>query len=498
MSHEMFEDPNQLWDEFNDPETPLLEKASILHRLARNASLHKKYKEERTLLESSIEILTSLPASEEVTSMLILHKRILASTLCYNFEENDKAVEILDSIEPLLNTELMTADSLRTAQEYYTDRGFLMGSARRYEDAVLAFQEAQKLAHNLGDDLRLPWILEFLALSYLEAGMFENVEETAKQSRELYLNSDRTSDVLDVDRIIARVWLATGKAIQARKLLLEVRDGERALRGTSALRTKLYLGLAEFACGDLQKSEKLLLKTRRLNYGSNSGNYEIAFEAGLKLIEIYESTNRKNLAAQIRAEDQAINSRVKGYDDTEDKAREAEEMFNQGEIDLALQLNSEVIQKHSDSGDIQGRLKAIYNRMRYLSAKDRYEEVVEIWNNLNEQSVDVQDEIALQTKNLATHALHKSGFIKEALKLFKRGSSDHRIESSAQERAYAYENRARIELDKNHKGAATRYFNDAINTYLKAGNTARALKVSEIVLEINKTKTKEDPLEKGF
>jgi len=499
MSHDhMFEDPNELWETFNNPETSMLEKAFILFRLARSASMRKNFKEEKLLLESSIDILEALPVSDEVTASIVYHKRMLASTLCYNFEYNDQAVAVLDSAEKLLRPELMTEDKLREAQEYYTDRGFIMGSSRMYEGAVLAFQQAEKFASDLSDEIRLPWIQEFLALSYLEAGMLEEAEATANRARAYYLESDRTVDVVDVDAIIGRIWLKAGKAIQARNLLIEVRNAERALRGTSSVRNKMHLGFAELACGEVAKAEKLLLKVRRLNYNSKSGNYEFAFEAGAKLVEIYEASNRKHLADQIRAEDQAVNSRVKGYDDTNDKTNEAEEHYNAGEIDLALIVNSEDIQKRSDLGDIKGRQKAICNRMKYLSAKDDYESVVVLWNQLSEESIDVQEEFALPIKNFAMHALHKTGRVKEALKLFKKLDSDSRLEYSAQERAYAYENRARIELDKNHKGAATRYFNDAINTHLKAGNTARALKVSEIVLEITKTKPKEDPREKGF
>ena len=316
-------------------------------------------------------------------------------------------------------------------------------------------------------------------MCFIEIEDFDAVHTSATQARQIYLRHDKPVDVADVDVLLGRVLLAKKQTKLAIKLLKEARDAQRALRGSSSLRAKLYLGLAYVDDGQVEKAEKWLSKAIDAGKNSYSGDYEIFYEASMALADLYDALLRVPEARSTRNEAQAVINRLSASDNNAFSAYDIDYLLQNGDADTAKALAETNLLQAAETGDINEYWQAQYLTVRASAQKRDFEAVVAKFDSLNKASLDARDEIVIEFKNLCSYALFKLGRLDEAFEVNAQVLADSRLEPKLQEAAYAKENLAKFLKSIKQTTKANKSLKEAVQLNLQVGNMPRAFELLE-------------------
>jgi tetratricopeptide (TPR) repeat protein len=466
----------EFWDEYNDPKTPWRRKIKILFTMAYRAHAKFEHKNEHDYLESALAIAKEHKLFPEVIELGITLTRVLLNT-------SDKPLEALDmanQTEALLPEFTVETEELEHKAELAQIKGKTLMALERYDEALHQWRMYTDISETLGKDAGVAYGYEFLALTLVELHELDQAKEYAGLAREIYLANSRPIDVCDVDRILARIMIEKGFPKSAVRALKGIRRAERLINNRSNTDTKLWLGVALANSEQYEQAEKLFRKIIQDSFRT----WKTEFKKGLlaakylsfMLGEIGRTEERDELWESIRE----VESRLPNYSFKEDQERRQEisELLSNGYVDAALIAAGEFTVEKSDQGSIQGRWLGIYETLRCHREQNDAEAIVTVWDSVSHASLEYQDEIVIQLKNIVSHALFMCGRIEEALVLNTEVLNDYRAKQDLQEMAYAHENKGSILQAQ--KKPAKKWFDLAIEENMEAGNIDRALKLSKI------------------
>ena len=390
-------------------------------------------------------------------------------------EALDLAIETEATLQPIA----LEFEELNLRGGILLNKANTLRLLKRYAEAIHVYDQYIDVQEMQGNETYSAWAHEHKAMCFIEIEDFDAVHTSATQARQIYLRHDKPVDVADVDVLLGRVLLAKKQTKLAIKLLKEARDAQRALRGSSSLRAKLYLGLAYVDDGQVEKAEKWLSKAIDAGKNSYSGDYEIFYEASMALADLYDALLRVPEARSTRNEAQAVIDRLSASDNNAFSADDIDYLLQNGDADTAKALAETNILQAAETGDINEYWQAQYLTVRASAQKRDFEAVVAKFDSLNKASLDARDEIVIEFKNLCSYALFKLGRLDEAFEVNAQVLADSRLEPKLQEAAYAKENLAKFLKSIKQTTKANKSLKEAVQLNLQVGNMPRAFELLE-------------------
>ena len=485
MTPEWHADEGELLSEFNDPNTPWDRRAHILLTLAYKANSRGEIGDELTYLQSGLDI-----ALEHKLILWQIHFRITLARVMLNTQGNPKvALEYALEAEAMLPDFTLDKDQLEKKAALANVMGKILVAFDRYPEAVFQYKMQAELNELLHLDRGVATGYEKAAECLIEIGELDQAEELLEKARALYLEYAMPGDICDVDRLQARIMLSRGMGKPARDLLLSVRNAERALNDGSRTETKLWLGIAFIETEEFERAERYLQRVRKGAYKPWQREFRIAKLASEALAKLLNQLGIDSEARSILAQAMAVDSRLPKIGEDNKPFIEIENLLESNQPAAALIVAGELIMKKCEEGDIAGRWKANFAAIQCYRQSEDFLAIATLWDTLTHASLEFQDEIVIQLKNIVSHALYKVGRYDEAIEINDRLLADYRLGQSIQEKAYAYENRFRFLKAQKKSVEAKKWIDSAIEKNMEAGNIDRALMLSKTF----RTKGKDKP-----
>lgn len=475
MTPDWHADEDELLSEFNDPNTPWGRKVHILFTLAYKANQKGELGQELTYLESALEIAKTHTLISEQVQLRTTLARVMLNT-----QGNPKlALEYAVEAEGMLPDFTIDPVELEQKSAVTQIKGKILMAFDRYSEAVFVYKTHVEINLLLQNDRLTAIGYEKLAICYVELAEYDEAMICIEKARDLYLEYAMPADVCDVDRIEARIMLAKNQPKAARDMLISVRDAERVLNDGSRSETKLWLGIAFIGTQEFERAERYLQRVRKGAYKPWQREFKIAFLASEALAKLLTQLGRDAEAKSIMAQARAVDSRLPKANPDNRPFKEVDILLEHNQFDAALIAAGELEIQKCEEGDIAGRWLANFAKVRCYRAKEDSMAIVSLWDSLTHASLEFQDEIVVQMKNMVSHALYKVGRFDEALEINDQLLADYRLSQSIQEKAYAHENRFRFLKAQKKSLAAKKWMDSAIEKNLEAGNIDRALKLSK-------------------
>ena len=469
MNPDYHADPDDLWHEYNNKMTTFERRMQILFTFAWIANQVGEQPKELFYIENAIEMGKQHKIKDGMISLVCHQARILTE-----MNRLEELLDILVDFEKTLPVVALDHAELDGLGAILMHKANTLRSLKRHAEAVRAYREYTEVQERLGNDTFVAWSIEFTAMSLIELEDYDQAEIEAHKAREIYLRHDRPKDVADLDALLGRVMLSRNQPKLAIKLLKEARDAQRGMRGSSATRTKLFLGLAYAADGNLEKAEKYLGKAANAGRSNYGPDYDIYFEASMALADVLDKLQRGDEATAKRNQATAVVSRLSGADQSPFSSADIDYLLNHGDADTAQAMVDTNVMQAAEAGDIDEYFKAQYLKLRTCSLKRDFEGAVALYESLSKPSLDARDDIVIEFKNLVTYALLKVGRVDDAFKLIEEIFADSRLAGKIQEAAYAKENLAKCHKAVKKTAKANKCFKEAAQLNLQAGNQKRA------------------------
>ena len=478
MNPDFHADIDELWHEYNNKMTSFERRVQILFTLAYNANQANDPAKELFYIDNAIDMSKHHNITDGMVSLVCHKARILTEA-----DRLDEVLELLTDYEATLPPVALDHSELDTLGAILMYRANTLRALKRHAEALRAYRDYTEVQERLGNDTYAAWSIEFSAMSLIELEDFDQAEIEAHKAREIYLRHDRPKDVADLDALLGRVMLARKQPKLAIKLLKEARDAQRAMRGSSTTRTKLYLGLAYAADGNLEQAEKYLNKAANAGRSNYGPDYDIYFEASMALADVLDKLQRGDEATAKRNQATAVVSRLKGAQPNQFSSQDIDYLLKKGDTETAEAMVDNNVLQAAEAGDINEYFKSQYLKLRTFSLKHDFEGAVALYESLSKPSLDSRDDIVIEFKNLVTYALFRVGRVENAMELNAEIFADSRLEGKIQEAAYAKENLAKCYRAINKIARSNKCLKEAAQLNLQAGNHARAVELIERIGE---------------
>ncbi len=473
---------DDFWKEFKDPKTSAARKVRVLYSLAYRANLARDLEVEAALLANGLDLAREHGLKDEENTILVCLSRKALNT----DNEAEEAIRLTTEVIEKNPDFVPDEDFMSTIAEAYMNRGRALKRLDRDAEAIASFRVCLNYAEFFEDTPTIANSQRYLAKCHLALGELEAARKAINIARKLYQDNSQMFDVADCDFVISRILIEDGQYVQAVQLLRQVRLLERKFWGRSKPETKLYIGVAYFHMNQHEQAEPMLRRVYDEMLRPWEAKYKLGIEAGNYLVRTLEALGRTDEATEIALTVQAFASRLPDSKQDDSKKVEAiDELLETGAVDIALTAAGEFLEEKNNLGDVSGRWIGLYQQLKCHWAKNDFEAIAVLWDQSSQDGLNFQDEIVIPFKNMVTHALQKVGRKEDALNLNDQVLSDFRLESSAQEKVYAHENRARILKLMKHK-EANKFRKLAEREYLELGDSQRALNLLDFWESQNK------------
>lgn len=479
MSNNFFGPGNEddLWAEFGGEKTSWERKVEILVNLAASYGQKQDWSKEVEFLE----IAADMAADHDLKLESYRINNIISARLLRIYGDADEAIRRADMV---LNAEpnfVPDEDIIHHVNKALGRKGAALIMLKRYAEAVPLFKALDGYAEMLNDGPEIAHANVALMRCYIELDELENARKVGEKAKSLYQDNSRLGEMLEVDRLFAKIALLVGNYVRAKIDLKEIRLLERRMNQASDVETKLLLGRAYLGLEKYDAAERVLKRAYTSCINGWNMDFDNGLEAGFYLIQALEAQDKHAEAAGVSVERKALSKRAPGVKlrDIEAQDEEAADLLNAGKPELAVVASKNLIALASEKGDIKARWNGFHKMLCGLWRQDDFDGIVSIWDSVSHESLNYQDDVVITIKNMVTHALQKVGRTNEALALCKEVLSDIRAGENPMELLYAKENAARINKELENYREARKLKDEVVKEYLALGCPDRALGLIE-------------------
>lgn len=463
---------DELWDEFNQKETPVARKAEILFNLGHRELWNFNTKDPFKYWMPGLE----MARENQLVREWVEFTEAITREYITNQHEYEKALEMANEGLGLIPDLSFDHDD-RVSQAHLTwGKAVAYDNLENYSEALVLFGIASRMYADVGNDLLSNVLASAVAFSHIELDEHDAAEQMLPPIREFFIEKEDLARVAYCDLISAIILMHKGKYQEALELALEAKSVEKQVSKLDA-GTLRWVAKAYFYTQDYDEAVDHYRQSIKMATKKPDRDYKDVVKANLGLAEVYDAQGMSKEAAIARFDAKAMDKRLKKPKlvNSAKAIKEVQHLRANGEFELAIQRTTELVQESSEAGDINLRLRAECEQVITLFQKEDYEGVVNTWDELPQATLELHDELVLRIKNMVCHSQFKLGRIAEAANLNEQVLTDYRLELNKQEQAYAFENKAEIESDPNEKKKHLLY---AIETNLDAQNPDRALKIT--------------------
>ena len=477
MSHNFGDNSEDLWNEFGNPKTPWDRKVEILVNLAQLEAHQGHWTQEIKYLQNAVD----LAIAHDLIELRDKYLNVLSVRAMNGAGNYPLAVETAEQLigyYPGLLTEIRLMEEVGTA---YTNKARALVELRRFADAHYAYRVALEFAELLKDLPETAASNLGIMRCLIELGEPETAKQFGLVAKNLYQDHRQLFFVCEVDRLFARIHILEGNYVKAKNLLKEVRVLEQYQWHMSHPETKLYLGMAYHYLGQLDRAQSLLEKVIDQNIKPWQTEFNWALLAADFLIETLNSQEKFQEAERIALTKKALAKRLPGAEVSDDEQiqEEIDGLSKVGKHDLAEIASRDWLHKINNEGDISKRWIAISKTIGALWNQKKFNEVVELWDQISHDALNYQDEVVIRIKNFVTHALQKVGRLEEALKINQEVLQDRRTALDSVQHVYAKENAARVLKDMKKTREANSFKEEAMRDYIQMGFNQRAISLMD-------------------
>jgi len=465
-------DDDDLWNEFNDPATPIARKAAILYELGEKELWKFNTRNPLQYWLPGLDI----ARENQLISQWVAFAEVITREYIKVETDYEKALEMAEEGLGLI-PEFSLDTRERISQAHLTwGKAVSHDNLGQAEKALTYFTIAAQMYSDVGNEFISNMIASSAAHAHIELDEHAEAEQMLVAIREFFLEKEDLGRVAYCDMLTVMIMIHKGQYQEALALALEVKSVEKQINKLDP-GTLRWVAKAYFYVQDYDKAIDHYRQAIKLAAKKHDRDLSELVKANLGLADVFDAQGNKDEAAVARFDAEAINSRLKKpkQEDSSKLLLKVQKHRSNGEYELALQITAEIIQSSSEAGNISLHLRGECERLFTLFAKNDYEEVLKTWEHMPRAALELNDELVIKIKNMVCHCLAKLGRSQEAADLSKQVFSDIRFEQDKQEQAYAFENRVEIESDPNEKSKSISY---AIERNLEAQNPDRALKIT--------------------
>ena len=465
-------DDDDLWNEFNDPETPMARKAAILYELGHKEMWNFTSRDPLKYWLPGLEI----AREHQLIRQWIEFAEVITREYIKGKIDYQKALEMADEGLGLIPEFSLDVED-RNSQAHLTwGKAVAYDNLEQFEKALTHFTIAFQMYSDVGNEFLSNIIKSAAINAHIELDEYADAEQMLVDNREFFLDKEDLGRVAYCDLLTVMILLHKGQYQEALALALEVKSVEKQINKLDP-DTLRWVAKAYFYVQEYDKAIDHYRQAIKLASKKHERDLSELIKANLGLAEVFDAQGNKDEAAVARFDAEAVKSRVKKpkLNDSSKLLQKVQKHRSEGEYELALQITAEIIQYSSEVGNISLHLRGKCERLVTLFEQDDYEGVVNTWEHIPRAALELSDELVIKIKNMVCHCLAKLGRAQEAADLSDQVFSDIRLEQDKQEQAYAFENRVEIESDPNEKSKHISY---AIERNLEAQNPGRALKIT--------------------
>lgn len=465
-------DDDDLWNEFNDSETPMARKATILCELGQKEMWNFTSRDPLKYWLPGLEI----AREQQLIRQWVEFAEVITREYIKGKTDYEKALEMAEEGLGLIPEFSLDVDD-RNSQAHLTwGKAVAYDNLEQSEKALTYFTIAYQMYSDVGNDFLSNIIKSAAIHTHIELDEYAEAEQMLIANREFFLDKEDLGRVAYCDMLTVMILIHKEQFQEALALALEVKSVEKQINKLDP-GTLRWVAKAYFYVQDFDKAIDHYRQAIKLAAKKHDRDLSELVKANLGLADVFDAQGNKHEAAVARFDAEAINSRLKKpkLDDSSKLLQKVQKHRSEGEYELALQITAEIIQYSSEVGNISLHLRGECERLFTLFEKDDYEGVVNTWEHMPRAALELNDELVIRTKNMVCYCLAKLGRAQESADLSNQVFSDIRFEQDKQEQAYAFENRVEIESDPNEKSKHISY---AIERNLEAQNPDRALKIT--------------------
>lgn len=465
-------DDDDLWNEFNDPETPMARKATILYELGQKEMWNFTSRDPLKYWLPGVEI----AREHQLIRQWVEFAEVITREYIKGNTDYEKALEMAEEGLGLIPEFSLDVDD-RNSQAHLTwGKAVAYDNLEQSEKALTYFTIAYQMYSDVGNDFLSNIIKSAAIHTHIELDEYAEAEQMLVANREFFLEKEDLGRVAYCDMLTVMILIHKEQFQEALALALEVKSVEKQINKPDP-GTLRWVAKAYFYVQDFDKAIDHYRQAIKLAAKKHDRDLSELVKANLGLADVFDAQGNKHEAAVARFDAEAINSRLKKpkLDDSSKLLQKVKKHRSEGEYELALQITAEIIQYSSEVGNISLHLRGECERLFTLFEKDDYEGVVNTWEHMPRAALELNDELVIRTKNMVCYCLAKLGRAQESADLSNQVFSDIRFEQDKQEQAYAFENRVEIESDPDEKSKHISY---AIERNLEAQNPGRALKIT--------------------
>ncbi len=465
-------DDDDLWNEFNDPETPMARKATILYELGQKEMWNFTSRDPLKYWLPGVEI----AKEHQLIRQWVEFAEVITREYIKGNTDYEKALEMAEEGLGLIPEFSLDVDD-RNSQAHLTwGKAVAYDNLEQSEKALTYFTIAYQMYSDVGNEFLSNIIKSAAIHTHIELDEYAEAEQMLVANREFFLEKEDLGRVAYCDMLTVMILIHKEQFQEALALALEVKSVEKQINKPDP-GTLRWVAKAYFYVQDFDKAIDHYRQAIKLAAKKHDRDLSELVKANLGLADVFDAQGNKHEAAVARFDAEAINSRLKKpkLDDSSKLLQKVQKHRSEGEYELALQITAEIIQYSSEVGNISLHLRGECERLFTLFEKDDYEGVVNTWEHMPRAALELNDELVIRTKNMVCYCLAKLGRAQESADLSNQVFSDIRFEQDKQEQAYAFENRVEIESDPDEKSKHISY---AIERNLEAQNPGRALKIT--------------------
>lgn len=463
---------DDLWREFGQEETSIPRKVEILWNLGLKESFKFRLGDPGQYWVPALDLASENGLiSEAVTICSDLAKHNISKTR--NYVEGLEFANLGLSLLP----EIVFETEDRFNQAYMTwGKAVALENLGRLDEALFNYDSASKMYSDLSNDYLEHAVRTAAVFCHIELEQFDRAEKLIPELRDYFQAADNLDKVAYLDSLQAFVLLSQGHEDEALNLLLEAKSVLKQIK-TIDPEFLCRLAYGYYRNLEYENALKTYSKAATLAFSKEPDDYIYAVRANLGMAEVFEAMGKPKRAAQARFDAETIQSRrAVSKTPTSDRGfKELETLRKRGDYQLALQLGTEIAREQDEAGNTKLKLRAECEILATLFLVKKYQEVLDLWNELPKAEIDRDDSLALRVKNMVVHALFRCNLIDQAKELCYQVIGDVRLQANMQERAYAFENLAEIEQDPQLR---MKHQSVAIESHLQADNAARAMEIT--------------------
>ena len=477
MSFNFGDNSDDLWNEFNEPNTPWERKCEILFELARLESRGGIWKLEHEYLRNAIEIAEKHDFKKKYFDYL----NVLSARALNGKEDYKLALSAADEVIAALPGFQAEIDAMEWVSTAHCNRGRALMGLSRFDEAIPELKAGLDYAELINDLPETAHTNLVLMRCYIELERLDLAKLHGSAARDIYRDRSQLAQLCETDRLLARILMLEGNPVQAKDQLREVRALEQRLFQASHPETKIFLGLAFMELGQYERAEKLFDRVVSKSVQGWLIELRLAAKALTYLCIALEAQGKVAEAARAELERSALCNRLPGEQakETEHTLKEIQGLRKSGKNDMAKVKCQQWLSEVDKAGDIQLHWTAVHETVITLRNDKDYAGVLGFWDSRPLDGLDHQDHIVISFKNIVTHALQKTSRYEEAIALNKQVLNDSRTNLDPVQRGYALENAARIHIDLDKTKAANKYKEQTLVQYLSQGLNDRALELIE-------------------